>query len=400
LFLTSRSAILEYQRCPRSRYWRYHHGGTGITPTRRAIPLVVGGSVHLGLEGLLKGASVEDAVNGALQSYSEEVEGRGFNLSELEDSGYVYQEQRALCEALIRVFAIHGLAELHQRYRVLSVEREINWEIAPGLTLMARCDGELEDRELEEPFILSFKTAAYYDRRKERDGGHDVQGLSEMAAFEADTGRRAMGVQMVYLIKGTRTETYDGSGIFAQASHLIRPWMKEGAIRPEFAWKWKFQDVEGGWHTLGKSWKRVPIWERMPIKEWIEILSSGSIQPEAGDALSAGIIFPPPIYRREQEMKDWVEQIVEQEGHVREGIAYVEQCERDPSYATGRRGMLNAYFPQYRRSCDYPTACDFQAVCFGPAGDDPVGTGLYQIRKPHHELEVKALESRSNNHQS
>jgi hypothetical protein len=77
-----RSRYETAQRCARARYLEYHHGGTGITSSRKPLPLAVGSSVHEGLAELLRygvpgpdphhGQHVEDrAVAVALADFAE-----------------------------------------------------------------------------------------------------------------------------------------------------------------------------------------------------------------------------------------------------------------------------------------------------------------------------------------
>lgn len=420
-FYTSRSAIREYHRCPRARYYQYHHDGTGIVPTRQSIPLVVGGSVHVGLESLLRGEELEVACERALLDYMERTAERGFNLTELEDSHYVYHEQKALTEALIRAFYYRGLGPFLEEYEVLELEREVPLELFPEGILETRADGVLLKRSdiSVDLFPLSWKTANVFDKRREKDSKDDDQGLSETAALNArlyrlwrhftfgesiDAGDlpenqkffdlvsapmseplKCAGVQMVHLIKGKRNEYPEGSGLYEQSSHLIRPWTRDSFPAPEYAWSWKFTDSKGN-HTLGKGWRKCAIWERMPVREWIEMLAEGRIQPEAGDPLSSVIVMPPPIRRRPEEIEDWVEQAATQERRIA-GFVH-----NDPKVRPeNRRRFLNQTFPQHRRSCHYPGPCNFLQVCFGPAGEAPLETGIYERRQPHHKGELESF---------
>jgi hypothetical protein len=59
---------------------------------------------------------------------------------------------------------------------------------------------------------------------------------------------------------------------------------------------------------------------------------------------------------------------------------------------TGRLDDLEVFlderFPMHTRACDYPTKCQYQDVCWNPTvGRDPLASGLFVPRQPHHELE-------------
>jgi hypothetical protein len=391
-FLTSRSAIKEFHRCPRARYYQYHHLGTGIVPASHSIPLVVGSVVHVGLESLILGEDVEMAVSKTLTSYEEMLAGRGFEPdSDRTDTYYVYLEQKALVEALIRAFYFRGLPKFLEEYRIIRTEREVPLALTSEVILETRSDGELENLGLGGTYILSWKTTNSYDRRKEKDNETDDQGLSEWAALMQEHEDIA-GVQMVYLKKGTRTEWPANSGLYYQNSSLVRPWMKDEIPAPRFAHSYEWED-ETGSHRLGKGWRRVNIWEIMSIKEWIDLLESGRIQPEAGDYLTGVVIMPPPYSRKEDEIEDWVEQAGFQERKVAGALENRRIMQTLDPDRFNERSWLNAQFPQHRRSCNYPTACSFKSLCFGPIQiDSALESGKFIKRTPHHELEKEKFD--------
>lgn len=56
-----------------------------------------------------------------------------------------------------------------------------------------------------------------------------------------------------------------------------------------------------------------------------------------------------------------------------------------------REELLDFFFPQHDNHClRYGSPCSFSEVCFNDmVGDDPLGSGLYQIRTPHHSTETE-----------
>lgn len=280
-----RSRILERQRCPRKRFLTYHEGaaGVGIEASRKPLALAVGGSVHAGLASLLMNASdlenqsgafqiEEDAVQIALADFqrfadrldldaseqaglapSAEVirqnaemiaqavelgmptDGLGVDhaQSKSEFDRYLFAEQSALVEGLVRAYARRRLRPLLEQYEVLEVEREGEWKLdewtgvgehdwySPSddptspwydscskcsairnskagmgscrygkteLWFMSRSDALLRDRQTNELHILSYKTTGAWDVRKARDIEHDMQGLSEGVEVERRLG--------------------------------------------------------------------------------------------------------------------------------------------------------------------------------------------------------------------
>jgi hypothetical protein len=429
LRLVDRSRFITAQFCPRKRFLEYEWDGTGLSRVKQAIPLAIGICVHAGLAELLQGVAVDDAVKEALIEYDSEVKRRGLEMDPKEDAAYVYNESRALIEALIRVYAIVALPQLFLSYDVLEVEREDLWEsFAPGIGWMSRADGLLRERETGDLYVLSFKTAAQWDSRTDRQNTHDVQGLSEVAAIEnrlaewwkivrapgdmlhtlapsgslpetnltygswlrdLDAPPRILGVKMVYLLKGRREEYPDDSGQWVTSSPLIRGWYREGITGTEFAWRYKWFGPDtypdSGklcGHTLGKGWKRFNVWEHPGgVKAWIDLLASGTVQPDAGDPLATIVYEPQPYYRNQQDLEDWHQQAAAQEGNI--ATCAFSVAIETPSIL---RQVLNSNFPQHRHSCDYPSKCQFQEICFGDQTmlTNPLASGLYERRVPNH----------------
>src|ERR1700691_4450926 len=184
---TDRSRIETYQRCARLRWLSYHEQGLGLSPAKESLPLAVGKSVHKGLEMLLLHATalingadplyLEDtAVAAALADFAPHRRGIALDLAEesaraatmdLKDAGlgaqlvataaarawppadpalasllerqrnagaefddWLWQEQAALVEGMVRAYARRRLRPLLEEFEVLEVEREGDWELA------------------------------------------------------------------------------------------------------------------------------------------------------------------------------------------------------------------------------------------------------------------------------
>lgn len=301
-----RSRVEAFQRCNRLRWLEYHQSGTGIVSAKKPLPLAVGGSVHEGLAHLLRlGQQAWDSAGGwdmIPAEFLQQVEDGAANIAladfalhrgtlaldttelagqqagittpddalrqdlaasvglSVDDAGlaglmrqagqgaaqfdeYLWAEQSALVEAMVRAYSRRRLRPLLEQYEVLEVEREGEWELArwhdyededfghafgdtyikpddeneayyykcgrcgyelmedstpdehcpEGPTLrvlkfMSRPDALLRDRTDNSLYILSFKTAASWDIRKARDAQHDMQGLSEGVEVERRLG--------------------------------------------------------------------------------------------------------------------------------------------------------------------------------------------------------------------
>jgi hypothetical protein len=243
--LTSRSRYQDWVRCNRARFWLHEWRGTGLEPVRVALPLAAGTSIHAGLAALLKAPSdLDGAVKVAISDYEAKCSGRGLDIDLLESQSFVFAEQKALVEALVRMAGMRVVPRLLEMYEVLEVETmdrrplwrdewdgsgetmEIIWRSIPDALLRSRDDGQL--------YLLSWKTCSQLP--KDSDARVDVQGVSEAwgiggrlearwlelqasmttqetsltaldrVLLQLPTEPQIRGVQMAYLVKGQRRE--------------------------------------------------------------------------------------------------------------------------------------------------------------------------------------------------
>ena len=404
-----RSRILEWTRCPRSRWLGSHFNGHGITSGTLRVPLVTGGSIHLGLEQLSKGATADVAAAAAVDNYRSQADAalRAAGTA-LDHFDYTVEEQASLTEALVRVYALKGYPALTAEWEVLEVESEYEWDLAPGLRMMSRLDGLLRRRSDGELGVLSFKTdKGSYLEDKLPAGRIDLQGLTEpLAVLHSKWGIAPQWVKMEWLIKGAWKEEVKGSGQHFQDSFLVRPWRNaaNGAIRWQRFWPCPGEphEVMGAngkpWkckgnvkqHGLGDGWERVPIWQHMPIKEWIGLLA------EEPGALEACLFLPPAIPRSLAEMYSAQRIIASQELDIDRRLANL-------AAHNGPEGpmleALDVNFPptgKWNDQCHHSFGglCQFITLCH--SADQ--GAALIQWkengfvpRQPHHLPELEAI---------
>ena len=205
---SDRSRTLTGQRCPRQRWFEYHQpNGTetpGIVPTRLNMDLLLGLTFHQGVEGILNQVltgnsftiiELDEIVKGVLEGTEgwpgmwPLLKSKGLVLGDKEDAYYVYSEQAALAEALIRAYATVVLPKLLERFEVVEVERDDHAAFTSNdgtftLNWGYRADALLMERDSLDLYILSLKTTKEFDRRKANDAERDMQGLSEVAAVD------------------------------------------------------------------------------------------------------------------------------------------------------------------------------------------------------------------------
>jgi hypothetical protein len=468
---TDRSRTLEFQRCPRARYLQYEHRGRGIVPARLNVPLTVGTWVHVGLGNLLTQSmqtptlgefnleagtmatsvtvDVDLAVKEALAGYDEQVSSRGLNLEANADLNYVYSEQRALIEAMIRAYALRQLPRLLEEYMVLEVEREDEFPLGivastgdqpfdydpHTLHWMSRADGLLLHRRDGDLYVLSYKTAANWDARKESENNHDMQGLSEVVAVEKRLVRiwermrvvrdyanrlgvpfdrfvgmhpalvdllsrpeppKVQGVKMEFLLKGERRrDKYTDRWL--QYSPLVRAWRQRG-ITPDddkYSWRYEWEEIDENTgltrtRRLGKGWEPFYAWElEGGVKEWVAKLARNEVQPEAGDCLEGQFVLPIPYFRHADDMARWQRQVRWQETENARASIQIRQTIEKHGFAAAEE-LLDQAYPQHTRACDWPVRCAYQEICFGSPDvlEGALESGMFVWRQPHHEPEL------------
>jgi hypothetical protein len=398
------------QRCPRSRYWGHHYQGTGITPKKRNPAFLVGSYVHKGIDSLVLAQPLSDVLDALKTEFDAEVAQLTLDVMESEQMDEAKKEAWWLITAALIVFERTGKPQLLADYDVFETEREETVELAPGLDFMARTDAILVKREDGDIYIGSWKTAASYDKRRQQDHAHDMQGVSEQAAVEPRLGK-IMGVQMVHLIKGRKEavkDENDNTVGYKLANALVYGWRRWNSSENHWQWAhsywWRCSEphvksgkptkagppmCEGGKkHRLSDDYERAAIAEEYPggQLQWIEDITAGHIQPDAqetAELIGRYVVVPPPLFRHDWELRNWKEQTISQEYTVKGSLDLLEKLVDPNSQAT----LLNRAFPQFTHSCTYPSKCPFYAACWDNIGE-PLESGLYEIRKPNHPQEV------------
>ena len=127
-----------------------------------------------------------------------------------------------------------------------------------------------------------------------------------------------------------------------------------------------------------------------------------------GVGIAGQFVLPIEYYRNEDDMRDLEVEIVGQEEEIATGARLLREALGE--YTSGQepsaprldggspqrdnrgdrlRWVLGKYFKKQTKSCDWPTKCEYQEVCFGPKEYtlNPLSSQLYQIRTPNHPVE-------------
>lgn len=389
MWQVDRSRILDYQACPRRRYLAYHYRGTGIQKIAKALPLVFGSAFHEGAELMLRG-DIEAAVLKAklfLSSVFEERRvGFGGEKPSDVDAAWAYgaEEQAAMAEALLRGFWAFEGEYLLRDFEILEVESEGKALLTDDMELMFRPDALVREKATGDIYEISWKTFSTWGDKQHSQAQVDMQSCSEVWGRLNDPNAPKIdgieGVLYKFAAKGSRRKD-KWDGLYKQGSHLIYGWRRQqGADEAEWSWSWDFINEETGKpSTLGKGWKKVPIWRDYPggVKAWIEDLSAGRVFPRHLNPLEEAFPVGLPVSRRTDEVESWKRGIVAQEQRIQRDLEFVgTDADADD---------LDVCFPMHTARCHDYSGCSMFEACHVPAvRADPLGSGLYQIRLANH----------------
>lgn len=380
--LFSRSQMLLGQTCPKKREFAYHWQDKGVESTLLSEDLALGTAVHAGLEELMQGSDYGAAADIAQQVMMEqyrlglEMQAATITIDPQSETAQLLAEEQAnLAYALVWTFGRRRLVSLLERFEVVEVEPEICWLVGelwnPGcfttyIVMMSRPDAILRSREDGRLWTVSWKTS------KKFDGGYierfesDVQSLTEGLAVHAKYGEVPAGTLYTYFLKGDKTFDAE-TGAKRYTSPLVRPYCNwTGVGEPQYRGAYKWFDEMGTEKRCGKGWERTDIWKSFEMPEWLELLDSGAIHPEANrDWLGEAVVEPEPRPFNPEYAERWRQKAVQQES---DWIAILQGDRIATQDETGCH--------TYNRKCTY------YGVCWrGETIEDQIASGYKRLRQ-------------------
>lgn len=452
MLYTSQSATSTYQRCNLKRYFQNHYLGHGIVSTSRSIPLTTGSCVHTAIQYLATSylesgkdqvTDVDGAVAVAVAQYKEIVNAK-HPLVGIKDEQQqtTLQEQIALTEVLVRLWAMMEWPVLVKHYHIFAVEQEIVYPVAQGVMYQAKPDLILLDKKTNAVTCYSLKTTKaindwaensyyvnnqihtepYFTQLWLQDNkivaeeilgklsllpevgylGRKVAAIKSFFEKIGDIPDRVSQVRFCYIVKGERRETERGSKVYYTDNPFLYGYRKFSANQVEYAWTNNIVKAENksGYGRLGKGWESFSTFEgekgQVGVKAWMQLLFDGKIVNDIGDGkgsvFNQYILSQPDINVSQPMMEMRVRQLFNLEEDISTDLGLLAE---EPT-------LLHMLFPMNTSSCFYPTQCEYLTIC--PNGnkwfrqfvaDDPLNEEygpLYEIRVPHHETERVQIE--------
>ncbi len=396
-------------------------------------------------------AVVQGGIDQALRRYARLVQVRGFAHLEQEDPQGVLREQHYLIAGLIWCWVLQVLPEILRRGRIVEVETDDTYVVGctcglgdgvltradheergcQGFGLMCRPDFLVETRGTHELEYHEFKTTGM-DHPTFRD---KWEVMIQLFAATLDAERRHQRhVQSIYvhgLIKGKRqgdrnpaTGRYD-YGPIRQQSILCYGYRKPAnppMEREEWAARYDYVDAQGQNRRLAKTYQRTGVWE-LP-EAWIPAGWSKAafwaafIGPEVR---GKQLVLIGPLSRQTQMVERFTRELVGEETRWQAGLwelydlgvsllheAYgpaeigeaidLEALWWETVWPDQRfQDALDRLFPRSYECRRYGARnrCQFEDICLLREGwQNPVGSGRFISRRPHHRDEIEQLEER------
>jgi hypothetical protein len=403
-------------RCPRQRYLGYHAGPTGYGYVKRgeSLPLATGIYTHVGCEQLCMtlrdhdrlptDEEIRTAVGSALGQYETKIVDRGFRgLLQSEQADFILKEQQSLVEGMMWAFARLILPWLHHEFRIITVEKEEDpYPLGDGtIGLMQRLDVLAERRMTGALAYLDIKTTGRSSDQFAEEWEIKPQlALNTLGCLER-YGKEVTELYVIGLNKGYRKKGSDD--VTRQESPFCygyrrpgNPPLAEEAWLPSYEWIDEFGQTK----RAGRDYKKAPTFEFYGgVEGWVKQL------PES--VLKKQVFLIGPLIRQNLQVEALARQIAGEEQHWQQRLWQLYEVQ-EALIAQGVPAAQVQSHPSFMANLDRLVPCSWNCRPFGakhqcefvdlcmqqPGWEDPIGSGKYAPRLPHHEPEKVQMTAR------
>jgi hypothetical protein len=361
---TDRSRTERDWKCPQARFWGYEYGGRGIAPVRENFDYFFGTVVHDGIE-----ASILQISGQPFNPCNLSVADRIANFIKAQGGDEQDAAQwGAIGQGLVLGFMRTVWPKLNAEYELVSVEREVDLQLTPSLLFQARPDLLMRHRQSGALWYFELKTTGWIEAQWVQSWSKAAQLQLGALAAEAALGESLAGCVVVGLYKGRKGRAPDRR----QSS--------------PFAWGWRSEELPGIMaaqysyeEQRRKGWERfLTVHAPGGVEAWVANM------PE--EILDRQFVTTDPIFLRRDVTDALVAQVLARESEIASAMAQM-----------GVDGVVNPeilarVFPQHFFNCTpaFGANCEFNEACWMPwVKRDPIGSGLFTWREPHHEAERK-----------
>jgi hypothetical protein len=427
-------------RCPRRRYLGTHFGptGYGIAATSESLPLATGLAVHEGIEAfstiLIKDDRLPTAEETrviaatAQTTYRAKVDARGFlGILKGPITDETILEQEALIAGLIWAVRLKFLPWLHQSYKLISAEQERLHFLSctcgagpldaaehirrgcTGVVLMLRNDLLAQRRGAPTFAYFEAKTTGWESSAWSEQWETDPQLALGTLDVEKQYGQEVTELYILGIGKGARKkDKYEGvdDPMKRQQSALCYGYCRPG--NPPLAaddWLPSYEWVNEAGETKRKSkaHRRRGVWE-LPDSDWPTWLAYHQQDPAMPPEEFWVRMLPPavlekvcfllgPMNRQDAQLQSLRLSMQADEERWQQTLWTLYELQQKFAWDHPVfQGTLDQLVPcsWTCRPFGKEHQCEFKGICHRDEGwQDPLATGHYKPRRPHHAAELQ-----------
>jgi hypothetical protein len=430
-------------RCPQARYLNYHAGptGYGLTAQGESLPLATGSYVHLGSQGFCDILQKDDRlpeldetraiIEDVRREYVALCEAKGYlGILAGEHTAETITEQSALISGLLWMLRLKILPWLHSQYRVLSVETErphflsctcgagpapYQWHLernCQGKILMLRNDILGLRRGGTTLAYFEIKTTGWESDAWAEQWESDPQlGLGTLDVDKL-LGAEVTELYIIGLNKGPRRRDKDDPmGRRKQMSSLCFGYKRPGNppfVNDDWLPAYEWINENGEVKRASRAHKRTGIWE-LNASDWVTWQSYRSHDP----SLSAeefwarnlpesvkdrvGFVLG-PMNRQDHQIASVRVSMLGEEERWQEILWQLYEAQQTMAWSSPEfQTLMDRLVPKswQCRPFGKDHQCQFYGICHRqPGWEDPIGSGKFKPRLPHHELEMEQAVAR------
>lgn len=353
IYLENRSAAETDDVCGMKYWWSQEEGGSGIVHKTEAEALTVGREIHEDMEAL---ATMENLSVFHLEELCESL----LNMTPVAVKEDIRAKERLYRRlGWIAAWGLYIEPKIRERWETILVEGELILDrdplwvaVTPDRVLRHKKDGFLK--------YMEFKSTITANQKWISSWKYAIQLHLGMKAIEEEFDRKKQPLKIS----------------FAEVVGLMKGDVKNGHLLHPYVWAYH-NTRTGAWsckYERASEWVPLPVWEYPHgIVKWVEFCGEETAIQQ----------FPTtaPVTINERMVEQWCSRRLSRQVEVAE---VREECQKNYDARI-------IYFEPRTRNCRPPFGdlCPYLGLCWNASMQlDPMKTGDYKKRVPHHELEV------------
>lgn len=373
-WLTDRSRIaLGDDHCQMARYYEYHYQGTGIVPVAPSLNTSIGIAVHDMLAEELARTETRDDIDTVWTERFVKWSERIYKVCELRrETQHTKNEAAWLASVLAYGWWTQFAAWFAERFEIIAIEREYALVLDDGrIVIQVKPDLVLRDRQTGKLCIMDFKSmSSFKEQTTPQSFAESVQIALMTAAVEAAHGEPVEQFWIAGMVKGSK-QVFEKDGNKTAEPRFYSHLCYAKVPQPPF----KEWDFKGFWYN------KTPIWEFDPSPiNFVRLL-----QEKRPDILHESFPMMGPFQRQTHMIPQALRGIVGGENRWINALWALSEANPESFNV-----VLDETFSRSYGNCTsfFGDSCPFVRLCYAlPGHEDPIGSGFYRQRRPHHEPE-------------